>query len=256
MGALHEGHLSLVEQAKKDNDHVVSSIFVNPAQFGPNEDLDTYPRQLHTDAALLESLGVDLIFAPQSSDMYKPYHTTYVDPEIFNSTREGLARPGFFKGVATIVMKLFNIATPTRAYFGQKDAVQCCVIRRMVDDMNVPVEVVIMPTVREADGLAMSSRNAYLSEEERPLASVVYKSLQAAESIYSSSTTGTIPASQVVDAVNAVLHSEPLITDVQYVAVDNKENMQPLEEVVVGEGAVVSLAVKLGSVRLIDNIVL
>ena len=167
MGALHEGHLSLVEQAKKDNDHVVSSIFVNPAQFGPNEDLDTYPRQLQTDAALLESLGVDCIFAPAKADeMYGPYHTTYVDPVIFNSSREGLARPGFFRGVATIVMKLFNITQPTRAYFGQKDAVQCCVIKRMVKDMNIPVEVVIMPTVREADGLAMSSRNAYLTEKE------------------------------------------------------------------------------------------
>ena len=142
MGALHEGHLSLVEQARKDNDYVISSVFVNPAQFGPNEDLDKYPRQLETDAALLESLGVDLIFAPNSDEMYGPYHSTYVDPEAFNSSREGQSRPGFFKGVATIVTKLFNIVQPTHSYFGQKDAVQGCVIKRMVDDLNIPVEVV------------------------------------------------------------------------------------------------------------------
>ena len=151
----------------------MASVFVNPAQFGPNEDLEKYPRQFEKDAEMLRELGVDVVFAPSSEEMYPPNNTTYIDPGIFCSTNEGKSRPGFFRGVATVVAKLFNIVQPTRAYFGQKDAVQCCVIRRLVKDLCMPTEVVVLPTVRETDGLAMSSRNAYLKVGERDKASIV-----------------------------------------------------------------------------------
>jgi pantoate--beta-alanine ligase len=254
MGALHDGHLSLVKAARENNKHVVASVFVNPAQFGPNEDLDKYPRQLERDTELLAAAGVDMIFAPDKDSMYGSNHVTYVDPLGFDATREGIARPGFFKGVATIVTKLFNIVQPSTAYFGQKDAVQCALIKRIVDDLNMPVDVRVMPTVREEDGLAMSSRNAYLTEEERAVSSVVYKSLVAGRTLWEEreSSGGVATADSIRESVSAALLSEPLISEVQYVSVDSKITMMPISSVG-DEGCNVSLAVKLGNVRLIDN---
>ncbi|GMH48385.1 hypothetical protein TrVE_jg9380 [Triparma verrucosa] len=253
MGALHEGHLSLVREAREKNDIVVSSIFVNPTQFGPSEDFDKYPQQLQEDARMLEELGVDIIFAPNKDEMYTDNHTTKVMPEIFETTAEGKSRPGFFTGVATVVTKLLNVVQPTNAYFGQKDAVQCCVIRRIVEDLNIPTNVVIMPTVRESDGLAMSSRNAYLTLEERLIAPVVFKSLLAGEQAWLDNDKQA-SAEEIVAEVQKVLNQEPMVNEVQYVSVDSNINMLPIDSVG-PEGCCLSLALKCGEVRLIDNIV-
>eukprot|EP00558_Chaetoceros_sp_UNC1202_P007166 CAMPEP_0197246366 /NCGR_PEP_ID=MMETSP1429-20130617/10833_1 /TAXON_ID=49237 /ORGANISM="Chaetoceros sp., Strain UNC1202" /LENGTH=258 /DNA_ID=CAMNT_0042707001 /DNA_START=157 /DNA_END=933 /DNA_ORIENTATION=+ len=258
MGALHDGHLSLVKEARTQNDVLVASIFINPAQFGPNEDLQTYPRKLEEDTQLLQSLGVDHLFCPTSDDMYKPNHRCFVDPTGFDDLREGRARPGHFRGVATIVAKLFNIVLPTNAYFGQKDAAQCVLIKRLVEDLDMDVNVNVMKTVRESDGLAMSSRNAYLeSKEEREAATVLYKSLFAAREVYEGGLAGVLPIDTniVKETVHNILSTEPLVKEVEYVAVDSKETMEPLKEIGL-EGGIVSIAVKIGSVRLIDNIVL
>mmetsp|Transcript_10428 Transcript_10428/g.18306 ORF Transcript_10428/g.18306 Transcript_10428/m.18306 type:complete len:374 (-) Transcript_10428:174-1295(-) len=258
MGALHEGHLSLARAARSENDVVIASVFVNPTQFGEGEDLDKYPRQLERDVDLLSEIGVDHVFAPSSDMMYGKNHATYVSPEGFDQTREGTARPGHFRGVATVVTKLFNIVQPTNAYFGQKDAVQCVVIRRIVDDLDMDVNVQIMDTVREEDGLAMSSRNAYLSPEEREKAPIVFKSLCAAREVFDSRLARgmeELDANDLHEVVEEVLKSEPLIKEIQYVAIDDLETMQPLVKVG-SAGCVVSLACILGSVRLIDNIVL
>lgn len=258
MGALHEGHASLLKEARRHNEVVVCSIFVNPTQFAPTDDLDKYPRQLDQDTALLDELGVDHLFVPSDpSTLYGPHHVTYVDPQGFNDISEGRARPGHFRGVATIVTKLFNIVQPTRAYFGQKDAAQCCLIHRIVQDLNIPVQVVIMDTIREADGLAMSSRNAYLTADERASAPVLYKALCNARELWRSraATASSVAALELQNAVISVLKEEPLVKEIQYVTVDNRETMRPLETVG-NDGAVISLATKVGSVRLIDNIVL
>jgi len=259
MGALHDGHLSLVKEARSQNDIVVASIFVNPTQFGKGEDLDKYPRQLERDSELLSIMGVDHLFAPEADAMYGKNHVTYVDPTGFDDIAEGRSRPGHFRGVATVVTKLFNIIQPTNAYFGQKDAAQCVLIRRIVEDLNMDLKVCVMDTIREEDGLAMSSRNAYLSPEERRAAPVVYKSLCAAREVYQSKKdAGELPmsASMLSETVSNLLNSEPLVSEVQYASVDNRATFQPLTEVG-DEGAVVSVACKVGSgVRLIDNIVL
>lgn len=259
MGALHEGHLSLFRAARSQNDVVFASIFVNPTQFGPNEDLDKYPRQLEKDIEQLASIGVDHVFAPSSSDiMYGKHHVTYVEPTGFETTQEGKQRPDHFRGVATIVTKLFNIVQPTNAYFGQKDAVQCVLIRRIVDDLNMNINVQIMDTVREYDGLAMSSRNAYLDTDQRRAAPVVYKALCAARELYDSRFSRGmefIDATVLQEVVEDILNTEPLISKIQYVAIDNMETMQPLVKVG-SDGCIVSLACILGTVRLIDNIVL
>jgi len=265
MGALHEGHLSLVKEARENNDVVVASIYVNPTQFGANEDLDKYPRTLERDTELLNDLGVDHIFAP--SEMYSKNHLCYIDPVGFDTIPEGKVRPGHFRGVATIVNKLFNIIQPTNAYFGQKDAAQCVLIRRLTHDLDLDVNVCIMPTIRENDGLAMSSRNAYLNEKERAASAVLYKSLCSAREMYlemlsaaaSSSTVDgcdCLNASDIKEQVMSVLESEPMVSKIQYVSVDNKETMMPLEVVKANEGAIVSIACQVGSVRLIDNFVL
>jgi len=248
--------LSLVKQARADNDVVIASIFVNPTQFGPNEDLDRYPRQLERDSELLSDLGVDHLFAPDT--MYGPHHRTFVVPEGFDETAEGCSRPGHFRGVATIVTKLFHIVEPTTAYFGQKDACQCVLIRRIVEDLDMGIEISVQDTVRERDGLAMSSRNAYLSAADRKAAPVVYQSLCAARELYDQhhNTTTRIAASDLKTHVEAVLEREPAVTELHYVAVDSRETMQPLEVVEQGSGAIVSVACRLGGVRLIDNIVL
>lgn len=257
MGALHEGHLSLVQEARANNDIVIASIFVNPTQFGVGEDLDKYPRQLEQDSAVLEEMGVDHLFAPVDSNcMYGPNHVTHIDPRGFDGIPEGLSRPGHFSGVATIVTKLFNIIQPTRAYFGQKDAAQCCLIARLVDDLNIDVDVRIMDTIREGDGLAMSSRNAYLTVPERAAAPAVYQSLCAARDLYDRELSSLpVAAADLQRAVSSILEKEPLVSEVQYVSVDSRMTMKPLETVG-EEGAIISLACKVGSVRLIDNIVL
>ncbi|KAL7477889.1 hypothetical protein ACHAW6_003675 [Cyclotella cf. meneghiniana] len=258
MGALHEGHLSLARAARSQNDVVVASIFVNPTQFLQGEDLDKYPRQLEKDVELLREVGVDHVFAPTSNTMYRENHVTYVEPMGFDETREGSSRPGHFRGVATIVTKLFNIVQPTNAYFGQKDAAQCVLIRRITDDLDMDVIINIMDTVREEDGLAMSSRNAYLAAEEREKAPVIYKALCAAREVFESRFARgleEVTADDLRDVVNNVLQTEPLIREIQYIAIDDLEQMRPMETVGT-EGCIVSLACVLGSVRLIDNVVL
>ncbi|KAL3783431.1 LOW QUALITY PROTEIN: hypothetical protein HJC23_002858 [Cyclotella cryptica] len=255
MGALHEGHLSLARAARSQNDVVVASIFVNPAQFLQGEDLDKYPRQLEKDVELLREVGVDHVFAPASDTMYRENHVTYVEPMGFDETREGSFRPGHFRGVATIVTKLFNIVQPTNAYF---DAAQCVLIRRITDDLDMDVNINIMDTVREEDGLAMSSRNAYLTADERERAPVIYKALCAAREVFESRLARgleEVTADDLRDVVNNVLQTESLIKEIQYIAVDDLEQMRPLETVG-SEGCIISLACILGSVRLIDNIVL
>lgn len=254
---LYAGHLSLVKAARENNDVVIASIFVNPTQFGPNEDLDKYPRQLERDTELLTDFGVDHLFAPDAASMYGKDHVTYVDPTGFDDIPEGTVRPGHFRGVATIVTKLFNIVQPTNAYFGQKDAAQCVLIRRIVQDLDMDVRVVIMNTIREADGLAMSSRNAYLTSDERRAAPVLYRSLCSARDLLEGlQDNGTIPSSQLREKVVSILREEPLVSDIQYVAIDNKNTMRAVNEVSRLDGAVVSIACKVGSVRLIDNIII
>ncbi len=250
MGYLHEGHLSLVRRARAENDRVAVSIFVNPAQFGPHEDYDRYPRDLERDLRLLEPLGVDLVFAPSVEEMYPPGFQTWVIVEEVSRPLEGAARPGHFRGVATVVTKLFHIVQPDRAYFGQKDAQQVAVIRRMVQDLNIPVEIVVCPTVREPDGLAMSSRNTYLNPEERRAATVLFRALQAAKARYEA---GERDAERLREAMREVIGAEPLAR-LDYVSVADPETMQELNRV---EGrALLSLAVYIGRTRLIDNILL
>lgn len=250
MGYLHEGHLSLVRRARAENDRVAVSIFVNPTQFGPHEDYARYPRDLERDLRLLEPLGVDLVFVPSVEEMYPPGFQTWVIVEEVSRPLEGASRPGHFRGVATVVAKLFNILQPDRAYFGQKDAQQTVVIRRMVQDLNIPVEIVICPTVREPDGLAMSSRNTYLNPEERRAAMVLFRALQAAKARYEA---GERDAERLREAMREVIRAEPLAR-IDYVSVAHPETLQELERV---EGpALLSLAVYIGTTRLIDNLML
>ncbi|GBD09647.1 Pantothenate synthetase [Candidatus Thermoflexus japonica] len=250
MGYLHEGHLSLVRRARAENDHVAVSIFVNPTQFGPHEDYNRYPRDLERDLRLLEPLGVDLVFAPPVEEMYPPGFQTWVVVEEVSRPLEGAARPGHFRGVATVVTKLLNIIQPDRAYFGQKDAQQAVVIRRMVQDLNIPVEIVVCPTVREPDGLAMSSRNTYLSPEERQAATVLFRALQAAKARYEQ---GERDAERLRAAMREVIQAEPLAR-LDYVSVADPETLQELSRV--EDRALLSLAVYIGKTRLIDNILL
>ncbi len=250
MGALHEGHLSLVQRAREENSTVAASIFVNPTQFGPNEDYGAYPRDLDRDLALLEERGVDLAFLPQPDDIYPNGFDTWVDVDRIASRLEGESRPGHFRGVATVVTKLFTIVRPDRAYFGQKDAQQAQVIRRLNIDLNLGVEPVIMPTVREPDGLAMSSRNAYLNPQEREAALVLYRSLRLAREMYDD---GVTEAERIRAAMRDLIQAEPL-AQIDYVSIANPETLEELETV---DGpALASLAVRVGRARLIDNIVL
>jgi pantoate--beta-alanine ligase len=268
-----------VRESSRQNDVSIASIFVNPKQFGPNEDFSRYPRQLERDVQLLQDLGVHHILAPASSDMlYGPQHATTVSVAGLEKSAEGRARPGHFAGVATVVTKLFNIVRPTSAYFGQKDAAQCVLIRRIVEDLDMDINVVVQETVREADGLALSSRNAYLTTAERQAAPVLYKALQAAQELFATGDGGAdgngennssspqseadgalpdvIPAADLRKVVEATLRSEPLVSQIQYISVDNPATMQPLQKVWREKGAILSLACKVGSVRLIDNVVL
>ncbi|MCL4268686.1 MAG: pantoate--beta-alanine ligase [Anaerolineales bacterium] len=250
MGYLHEGHLSLVRQAKAENQHVIVTIFVNPTQFGPSEDLSKYPRDLERDLNLLRPLGVDVVWTPTAEIMYPPSYQTWVEVEALTKGLEGAMRPGHFKGVTTVVAKLFNATQPTKAYFGQKDAQQAAVIRRMVLDLNFPLEMVVCPTMREADGLAMSSRNKYLNEAERKAAPVLFRALSAAKEAYEA---GERQVAALREKMMSMLTAEPL-AQVQYVAFTDFDT---LEEVELIQGKLlISLAVFFGKTRLIDNIVL
>lgn len=252
MGYLHEGHLSLVRRARAENDIVIATIFVNPTQFGPHEDLSTYPRDLPRDLALLEAERTDIVFAPASpAEMYPPGYQTWVDLTDLPTKLEGARRPGHFRGVATVVAKLFNLTRPHRAYFGQKDAQQCVVIRRMVADLNFDLEVVVCPTVREPHGLAMSSRNAYLTPEERERAAVLYRALQAAAAALAADERD---AGALRRVMGEVLAAEPL-AQVEYVSIADPETLDELEGELSGP-ALASLAVRIGRARLIDNLVL
>lgn len=254
MGALHPGHLSLAQRSKSENDKTFVSVFVNPLQFAPHEDFDRYPRQLERDMDLLSNVQADFVFAPDRKEMYpdnKP-HATFVNLEGIDSVSEGSARPGFFRGVATVVTKLFNIVQPTRAYFGQKDGVQVMVIKRMVRDLNIATRVVVCPTMREPDGVAMSSRNAYLSPGERAIAPVVFQSLQAAEQLHDQH--GEREVAALKRAVERVWASEPRIKP-QYVSISDTLTGAELAGKLEGP-AMLSVAVTLGKTRLIDNILL
>ena len=250
MGYLHEGHVSLARRAKEECESVVASIFVNPTQFGPTEDLSKYPRNLERDLRLLEAAGVDLVWTPTPEVMYTTGYGTWVEVEGLTKPLEGASRPGHFRGVTTVVSKLFNAVQPTKAYFGQKDAQQAAVIRKMTRDLDFPVEVVVCPTVREADGLAMSSRNSYLSPEERQAATVLFRSLSAARSAYER---GERSAEPLRGIMSGVIASEPL-AKMQYVSVADYDTLEELETVT-GK-TLLSLAVLLGKTRLIDNFVL
>lgn len=250
MGYLHEGHLALIRHAKEECDSVVVSIFVNPTQFGPNEDLAKYPRDLERDLRLIEPLGVDLVWTPTAEVMYPPGYQTWVEVEAVTRPLEGAMRPGHFRGVTTVVAKLFNAVQPHKAYFGQKDAQQAAVIRRMTLDLNFPIEIVVCPTVREADGLAMSSRNVYLSPEQRKAATVLFRSLSAAKELYES---GERNAEALRRKMKEVLAAEPL-AQVQYVSCADYDTLEELSEV--RGKALLSMAVFIGKTRLIDNFVL
>ncbi|MBI4671829.1 MAG: pantoate--beta-alanine ligase [Chloroflexi bacterium] len=250
MGALHQGHLSLVERARRENDHVAVSIFVNPTQFAAGGDLAKYPRTLERDMQLLEPYGVDVVFAPSSDEIYPPHFQTYVTVEEVTQPLEGAMRPGHFRGVATVVTKLFNIVQPDRAYFGQKDGQQVAVIKQMTRDLNILVEIIVGETVREADGLAMSSRNTYLSYEERKAAPVLYRALCAARDAFQR---GERDAEKLRAAMRDVLKQEPR-AHVEYVSAADPNTLQELE--VVENSVLLSMAVRIGSTRLIDNFLL
>lgn len=248
MGALHEGHLSLVKLARERADRVVASVFVNPAQFGPNEDFGRYPRQPEKDAGMLEAAGCDVLFLPEVDTIYPRGHATFVEPGGAAEGLEGACRPGHFRGVATVVCALFNLARADVAVFGEKDAQQLAVIRQMVRDVHIPVEIVPAPTVREADGLAMSSRNAYLSPDERRAAAVLHRSLRAAADQIAA---GERRGDEVRRRMREVLQSEPL-AHVEYVEVVDAESFQPVETL--SGRLVLPLAVRVGGTRLIDNL--
>jgi pantoate--beta-alanine ligase len=250
MGYLHEGHLTLVKRSNAVNDFTVASIFVNPTQFGPNEDFDRYPRDYPRDFAMLEKEKTDVVFLPPPQEMYPEGYNTWVDVTKVTEHLEGAIRPGHFRGVATVVTKLFNIVEPTRAYFGQKDAQQCVVVKKMVVDLNMNLEVIIVPTVREPDGLAMSSRNVYLNTEERSQAPVLYQALGMARRMW----TGGERASPVLrQAMIDLIRQKPL-GKIEYISIADAMTLQELEKA--APPAVISLAVKFGKTRLIDNIIL
>ncbi|GAB4419488.1 MAG: pantoate--beta-alanine ligase [Anaerolineales bacterium] len=250
MGYLHEGHLSLVRRARKECASVVVSIFVNPAQFGPNEDLDSYPRDMEHDLRSLDPLGVNLVWTPTPEIMYPNGYQTWVEVEALTKLLEGAQRPGHFRGVTTVVAKLFNGVQPTKAYFGQKDAQQVAVIRRMVKDLNFPLDVVVCPTVREKDGLAMSSRNKYLTPDERQAATVLYRALSAAHAAH---TKGERDAEALRSLMRKIIAAEPL-AEAQYVSCADFDTLIELEKIT-GK-ALLSMAVFVGKTRLIDNFVL
>ena len=252
MGALHEGHASLIAAANKENDFVVVSVFVNPTQFGPNEDLDAYPRTLEADCKLAEKMGANVVFAPSPKEMYPSSDDTWV--EVTGDITKvlcGRTRPIHFRGVTTVVTKLFNLAQPDRAYFGQKDAQQVEVLKRMVKDLFFPLTLRVMPIIREADGLAKSSRNTYLSVEEHTAALVLSRSLKAAKAMYEA---GERDAAKITAAVTADIEKEPM-SNIDYVEIYALPGLEPVATPMVGSN-LLAVAVKFGTTRLIDNVVL
>lgn len=250
MGALHEGHLSLVRAAKESCDVVAASIFVNPTQFGPNEDLAKYPRSFERDCELLEKEGVQLLFAPSVEEMYPADAVTWVAVEGLSDKLDGRSRPGHFRGVTTVVAKLFHIIEPNAAFFGQKDAAQVAVIRRMVRDLNFPVEIVVGPIVREPDGLAMSSRNAYLDVQQRKQALVLHRSLMLVEKLAQQ---GERSAARLIAAARKELATEPGVR-LDYFEIVSPETLDPVENI--STGALAAVAAFVGATRLIDNVML
>ena len=250
MGALHEGHLSLVRAARAACDLVAASIFVNPTQFGPNEDLEKYPRSFERDRELLESEGVQLVFAPSVKEMYPAGAVTWVTVEELSSRLDGRSRPGHFRGVTTVVANLFHIVEPDAAFFGQKDAAQVAIIRRMVRDLKFPVEIVVCPIVREPDGLAMSSRNAYLDAEQRKQALVLHRSLKRVGQLVDA---GEIAAKKLSSVGGEEIAREPSVR-LDYFEIVNPETLDPVEDV--SGGALVAVAAYVGGTRLIDNLLI
>jgi len=250
MGYLHEGHLTLVRRARTENPSVVVSIFVNPTQFGPQDDFDKYPRNPQRDLALLEKEKTDIVFMPSAAKMYPPQFNSWVEVGKVTERLEGASRPGHFRGVTTVIAKLFNIVQPTRAYFGQKDAQQAIVIKKMVADLNMNLEIVTVPTVREPDGLAMSSRNTYLNPQQRQAATVLYQTLSLAQKLWLQ---GEKDADKLRQEMIALIQKQPL-ADIDYVSIADPETLDELDTV--NSPALVALAVKIGKTRLIDNIVL
>ncbi len=251
MGALHEGHLALVKRAHRENSTLAVSIFVNPAQFGAQEDLSSYPRDLDRDLDLLRREDTDLVFMPGVEEMYPPGFDTWVDVGGLADKLEGAHRPGHFRGVATVVTKLFNVVRPDRAYFGQKDGQQSVVIRQLTRDLSLGLEIVVAPTVREADGLALSSRNVYLTPEQRKAAPVIHRALDCADQLWKQ---GVRDAERLRLEVRSILESEPLIERIDYVSVAGADSLEELDTV--NCRAMVSVAVQLGIPRLIDNVIL
>jgi len=250
MGYFHEGHLALVKRARAENSSVVVSIFVNPTQFGPQEDFDSYPRDPERDLAMLKKEKTNIVFTPSVAEMYPAQFNSWVEVGKLTERLDGASRPGHFRGVTTVVAKLFNIVQPTRAYFGQKDAQQLAVIKKMVADLNMNLEIVTIPTVREPDGLAMSSRNTYLNPQERQAATVLYQALSLAQQLWAQGEKNAEPMRQ---EMTALIQKQPL-ADIDYVSIADPETLDELDTV--KPPALVSLAVKIGKTRLIDNVVL
>lgn len=249
MGALHEGHLSLVRVCRQENDITVVSIFVNPLQFGPSEDYNKYPRDIEGDMEKLRKEGVDILFLPDKNQIYPEGFSTTIEVSGLSDKLCGAFRQGHFRGVATVVTKLFNIVSPTRAYFGQKDYQQTLIIKRLVQDLDMDIGIVVCPTVRESDGLAMSSRNLYLNERERAAAPVLYRALRAG---YEAIKSGIIKADKVKEVMYKIVNSEPLVSEVQYLSVYDSEDLEEID--IINRTALIAGAIKIGNTRLIDNI--
>lgn len=249
MGYLHEGHISLVEKAQKENDHVIVSIFVNPKQFGPHEDFQKYPRDPQKDLTLLEKAKTDIVFMPSVEQLYPEDFETYVELKDLPTKLEGAIRPGHFTGVATVLTKLFHIVEPTRSYFGQKDAQQVAVVKKMVLDLNFPTEIVVSETVREADGLAMSSRNVFLNDKERKEATILFQSLSLAKEMAAK---GETDSKKIKKAMEKILRTTSGVVD--YISIADQQTLNEIETV--KNGTLVSLAVRFGTTRLIDNVII
>lgn len=277
MGALHSGHCSLISQSLKDNHHTIVSIFVNPSQFAPHEDLEAYPRTLESDLKILEDFPkgnvVDAVFVPKISEMYPSGITlevpkqkgAFVTVQGCSEQLEGASRPAFFRGVATVVTKLLNIVTPDQVYFGQKDAQQCVVIKNLVKDLLIDTNVNVLPTLRESNGLALSSRNAYLSDEVRDQSSIIYRALSNGKTFYETSTKKTnqpVKSSDILNEIHHTLESKPDNFNIEYISINHPQSLEELEFVEPGVGAIISTAVRVpkekeeGEARLIDNVVL
>jgi pantoate--beta-alanine ligase len=250
MGALHEGHISLIKRSIKNGDFVVVSIFVNPTQFGPKEDFNKYPRPMRADLKICKEQSVDVVFIPSAEEMYKAGTVTWVDVGKLSEPMCGEFRPGHFRGVATICAKLFNVVCPDFAYFGQKDAQQAAIIKRMVADLNFPLKIVVCPTVRAADGLALSSRNQYLSVEERQDATCIYRALKAGEEMIKG---GARSPKTIISRMRKIISASPTLTGIDYISIVDAESLQGLNRI--AGRALIAVAIRMGKTRLIDNII-